>query len=263
MVAVTGRTSRSLPQVFSDAIEQPERIDRYGGTIVSSIVPTKHLLVDEGSYFTAATLPAATSLQLGLSASFSATATALVIQNTDSPTNAAAKRIFLDYIHLVVVTAPTSSSAWNYATVLDSVNRAPSTIVALGSPATGAAYRMPTQNTNMDLVAPSIAAPYFPASTAGGTPVVVPAAGPNARTIIGGGQIRSTIPIVADDYRFVFGPADFPFNATPAATVSNIQLVHAPVALGPGQSFLLYMWGLGNITAGMAFSNIDMGWWER
>jgi hypothetical protein len=241
------------------------RAGRYGEQVALSLIPTKHLLADEGAYMIASMAPGATGLQLGLSAAFSALAAAIVIQNTDSPSNPNAKRIYLDQIHAIVSGAPTSATDLQYATVLDSVNRAPTTVALPAAPATATAYKQAAACVNMDVTPQIVGQAYFPLSTAAGAPPAVPAAGPNARTIVGNGNLRSQIPVVKDDIRIVFGSLDptSALNTAAPAGASRIVEPHPPVVIGPGQSFLLYLWMTANATAGIIFNGLDASWWER
>lgn len=272
-VLIRGRVSRKLPQPNMDGMRDgdPVRVSRYSEQTVMSPITKKHMLADEGSYWTATMLPEATALQLGLSAAFAATAAAIVIQNTDTPGKSDAKRVYLDYIRMIVSVAPTSAAHWKMGTVIDSKDRTPTTIssgtggTGPGTPATVTAYRAPVFGPNMDEDSPSIVIPYFPLSTAGGAPPTVPSAGTAARTICGQALIRGQIPVVLDQYQIDFGgdvPSGQLVTAAPAGA-SNVVVSHPPVVIGPGQFFLLYMWGTGNITAGLALSGLDIGGWVR
>jgi hypothetical protein len=114
--------------------------------------------------------------------------------------------------------------------------------------------------------APSVyGVPYLPLSTAAGAPPTVPSAGTNARVIVGNLPLRAQIPVVGDEYIITFGnvdPSGQLVTAAPAGA-SRVVSYHPPVVVGPGQWFLLYLWSPSNITAGLAFSGLDMGWSER
>src|ERR1043166_707849 len=117
--------SRRLPQPTPDqgpANEVFARAGRYGETIVSPLWPNDQALADEGSFVVAQLGSGATALQLGLSASFSATAAAFVLQNSDSSSFDGGKRLYPRYLKLLVTTAPTSATSWLYATVIDPAN---------------------------------------------------------------------------------------------------------------------------------------------
>lgn len=256
------KPSRATDQSNPDAAE---RGSPFNEQFVVSPVPFRQALADEGSLFSATMLPSATILQLGLAATFVATTAAFVLTNKANPLDPNAPTCFLDYIHMIVGgTVPTSASAWAYATVLDTIDRSPTTVVLQGgSAANGAAYTPTVFNNNSGLNPRNAGVPFFPLSTTAGAPPTVPAASANARTIVGNGQIRSTIPVIGDDYRIVFGAGDTAPSFGRAATIMNIVEPHPEVAIAPGNSFLLYMWGLSNVTAGITFSGFDVGWIER
>jgi hypothetical protein len=265
---VRGLVSRSLltPAADSPDIERAVRLGRYGDVRVESAWPTDHLVADEGAMMVATTLPGATALQLGISASFSATAAAFVLINSDV---AGGKRIYPRYLKLAQSVAPTSGVDLRYSIVLDSTNRTPTTISNAaggsgpGTPATVTAYRSTVQCTNQDLQPNPVGIPYFPLSTAGGAPPTVPAAGATARTIVGSGYIKNSIPVVKDQYLLQFGGTDFGGTFQAAAALSKI-VEHAPaVVVGPGQSLLIHLWSASNITAGNAWDDVALCWIER
>jgi hypothetical protein len=268
-VLMKGRISRKRPQPDVDGGREgePTRLGKYGDQMVVNLVSKKHALADEGSYMTASLAPGVTSLQLGLSAAFSATAAAVVLTNTDTPGKTDALRIYPDYIRMLVGTVPTSATALLFATVIDSKDRTPTTVVALnGTPATATAYTPAAVCVNMDENPPIVGKPFFPLSTAAGAPPAIPAAGSATRTIVGNGSLRTQIPVVGDEYWIDFGHSDVPsgqlVTAAPAGA-SRIVAGHPPIVLGPGQSLLLYLWAPSNATAGIAFTGMDIGWWER
>jgi len=267
-VILKGLVQRSLTTPTADGPESERslRFGRYGDAKVESAWPTSHSLADEGAYMVASTLPGATALQLGISAAFSATAAAFVLGN-GAP--AGGVRIYPKMLRLAQSVAPTSGVDLRYAIVLDSANRTPTTISngtggsGPGTPATVTAFRATVACTNMD-VAPTIAGvPFFPLSAAGGAPPTVPAAGPFARTIVGNGYIKNSIPVVKDQYVLQFGEADRGGTFQAAAALSKIVEHAPPVVIGPGQFMVLYLWSASNITAGNAWDDVTMEWVER
>lgn len=242
------------------------RTGPYNEQVVLAPGAPKQLAGDEGTVYMASLGAGATALQLGLSATYSATASAaLVLLNTATTNNG--PNCILDRIHMVVSGAPTSATNWQFSTVIDNVNRAPTTLVNVGgTPATLTAFPPAVVCTNMNANAPGVGKWYFPLSTAAGAPPTVPAAGGAVRTLIGNGIIRSQIPVVGDDYTIAFGmtdePSGFAVTAAPAG-YSSIKIAHPAVSIGPGQSFVFYMWGLSNATAGIIFSQLDVSHVER
>ena len=243
------------------------RIGRYGDQIMIAPMVGEPILCDEGALFSSTMLQGATTLQLGLSASFSATAAAFVFKN-NAPFGPSSPRCHLRELHMIVTTAPTSATALNYATMIDNVNRGP-TVSALGTPTTATAYQAQAFCTNIDENPTASGAWFLPQSTSAGAPPAIPAAGANVRQLIGNGVLRTQIPVVNDDYRFIFGATDrhivsqLGTNAKSATTAASIVESHPAVSIGPQEYFLLFMWGPSNITAGIAFSQVDGSWFER
>lgn len=260
--------SRMLPAPVADGPESERyaRGGRYGDVKVESAWSTDHLLADEGAVMVATTLPGATALQLGISASFSATAAAFVLGNSDI---AGGKRLYPKFLRLASLTVPTSGTDLRYAIVLDSKDRTPSTISngtggsGPGTAATVTAYRSTVVCTNMDANVVPVGVPFFPLSTAGGAAPTVPAAGQFARTIVGNGYIKGSIPVTKDQYILQFGGTDRGGTFQAAAALAKI-VEHCPaVVIGPGQFMVLYLWSNGNITAGNAFDDVALEWIEK
>lgn len=263
-----GIVSRSLPAPTTDGVENEARMrmGRYGDVKIESMWPTDHLLADEGAYMLATTLPAATALQLGLSAAFSGTQAAFALANLDAP---GGKRLYPRFLKLAQSVAPTSGVDLRYAITVDSINRMPTTISNAaggsgpGTPATATAYRVPVTCVNMDVNPSIVGVPFFPLSTAGGNPPTVPAASPFARTIVGNGYIKNSIPVVKDQYVLQFGGVDLGGTFQAAAALAKIVEHCPPVVIGPGQTMLIHMWSASNITAGNAWDDVSLAWIEK
>lgn len=230
-------------------------------------------LSEEGSLFMSSMLPSATALQLGISATYSATAAALVFKN-----NAAIKsdiRCSLREIHFLCATAPASGTSLLYASATDVVNRAPTTVSGIGSPGTPAtvtAYQAPAVCLNIDEPSTPNGVWWFPLSTAAGAPPTIPAQGSNARILVGNGNLRTVIPVgaltsgVQDDYRIVFGATDrvqTGGSLRSSAGATQISEPHPAVTIGPQEFFILYLWAPSNAAAGLAFAGLDGSWSER
>ena len=264
-----GLVSRVLPGILADGpeAEKPVRLGRYGDIRVEGSWPSSdYRLADEGAYMVANMLCGATALQLGLSAAFSATACPFVLVNSDSP---GGKRIYPRRLRLCQVTAPQNGVDLRYAIVLDNKDRSPTTIsngsggTGPGTPANFTAYRCAVICTNQDLNPTTVGIPYFPISTAGGAPPTIPAAGPFARTIVGNGYIKSSIPVVKDDYCLQFGSCDTGGTYQGAAALSRVVEHAPPIVIGPGQTMLIYLWSASNSVAGNAWDDVSLEWVEK
>src|SRR5262245_59353979 len=119
------RVSRALPQPFPDTQEVPLRASRYGGLLVDPVVPTKHLLAEEGSYYVVTNPTPGTKIDYGSAgtqASFSDTVPFMLLKNNDAP---GGKRVYLDYVKLIQIggTAPATTTSVQFAAKLDNKNR--------------------------------------------------------------------------------------------------------------------------------------------
>jgi len=243
------RTQRNLPTPNLDGTGQTPRGGRYGELYVDGIVPTKHLLADEGIYFTASMTPGQTALAYGLRASFLDTAAFIAIGNNYS---AGTTRLYLDYMKMSFSVAPASATAAWLAAKIDNINRAPTANSALQSPA----------NCNMDVAVSSQASIYFPT---GGT-LTVPASSGAARTIFGNLALRNVLPTIGDEYTIQCGGVDrgeTEFSAVATATIIKRTMMAPPMVIGGGQFILFYLWFPGNATTPASFNNLELGWWER
>ena len=271
---IRGRVSRVLPQPDVDGGRdgEPVRISSYNEQIVMPIHSKKHQLVDEGSYWVGSMGLGATALELGISAAFSLTQGAIVLRNSFAK-GKPNRRLFLDYIKFMVVTAPTSAISLRMATAIDDTDRRPTTRSPAsgfgpGTPATVTAYKVPVAGPCYEESPVSLldgVELFFPLSTSAGAPPTIPTGGSNMRALSCMTVLRSQIPVLNDEYIIDFGgdvPASALVTAAPAGA-SKIVTPHCPVVLGPEQCFVLHMWGPSNASAGIAFGGMEVGGWVR
>lgn len=198
-------------------------------------------MAEAGAYFRAGTAPGA-PVACSITAAYSATAAVLCL------VNATARRVQLDYIRLLVTTAPASATAGHWAISADTVNR-------YGSGGSSAALA----HANM-LVAASAPASGLTGLYLGA--VVAAGAGTYARTV-SRGQARAVIPVVGDAYIWQFG-GDI---ASQAGVINGtnpqaVQFSVPPVVLPSTGSLLLHLWFPGNAATPLS-AEIEAGWWER
>ncbi len=240
---------RNKPNPLVDGSPQSERGGSYGEAYVLSLVSTKHLLADEGSYFTACMTPGQTPLAYGVSAVFSDTAAFIVIGNGNAN---GGPRVYPDYLKMNVSTAPASSTAAWMAAKVDNANRTP----------TANFTKISQNNGNMDVSLPSAASIWFPT---GGT-LTVPGPGASARLVFGNLALRTVLPTVNDEYVVSFGTVDYTQaeNAAVAtATAVKRQIAAPPVVIGGGQYLVLHLWFPSNAGTGASFNSLEFGYWER
>jgi hypothetical protein len=262
-----GIVSRVLPQANLETNEASLRQGRYGEADVLSVVRKSHLLADEGSYFV--TNNAQTGILSAAAVAGPATAPttpSLVIVNNDSASNPNAKRVYLDYVELLVTAAgvtATATQAKNMAVVIDRGGRYSSGGTNLTANST---------STNMDITVTSVAQAYFGNITTTAATIA-------ARTLVGQRMQRlpvsaTTVPdIINDRVRYEFGSVEqipsIILGSVAATTlqpsVEQATIKLPPVVLGPGQSCLIYLWQLvagGTYTTATTYIP-EIGWWER
>lgn len=243
-------THRNLPNPQTDGGAQTPRGGRYGEIYVDGIVPTKHLLADEGCYYTACMTPSQAALAFGIISAFSDTSALMVIGNGNSP---GGNRIYLDYLKMTFSVAPASSTAAFMAIKIDSGARTP----------TAGQVKIAQQNVNTDLAMASQASIWFPT---GGAVITVPAVTAGARLVVGNLALRNALPTVNDEYTVTFGGVDrgeTEFSVVATATAIKRTLYAPPAVIGGGGFGLIHVWFPSNITTGASFSNLELGYWER
>jgi hypothetical protein len=239
-----GITGRALPGVYSDNAERQSRLSNRGDVVSIPIGNARHSLADEGSYFYAqnATIDAATTLA-GHAAPVLAdlyTKPFLFVRNDAAVTSAV--RLYLDFIHIQVITAGLNGTSDNWAAELD----------------TGTARS--TNGTALTMVNPNMQSSATPAGVVrGGAPTA--SAATTAQRKIGHGVFRPAIAITGDKYTFTFGANVITENNVVATATTHHIVPLAPVVLGPTDQFLLHLYAPSQSAAGVY--KVSMGWWER
>jgi hypothetical protein len=246
-----GRTSRNLPQSANDVISQQARFGRYGEQYCLPLIPTKHLLADEGSYYVWSNQsPGTVVAEQALKTSFSNTVGIAHIYNKDA---IGGKSIYLDYIKLILAgTAPTATQSLEIAIALDNISREPASAnrtLLTGVNMSGASIR-----SSIAQVSQYLAANAFT--------VTAPSA--NVR------YVRSHIPtglgITGDEYIIKFGGEDLAaipgLTAVRASGPGRFVGYAPPVIIDPGFSAVIHRWWLTEATTAPSFE-LEIGGWER
>lgn len=234
---LTGRMLANLARI-SDGLEAPQRSSQYREGYVLSLIPTKHLLADEGSYFTANNGSGGTPTAAAPTV-FSATNPFWLIYNQDA---VGGRNIYLDFATLVNTAIGTAGTNVQCAVATDVGNRYSNGGIAL----------TPT-NPNTSIAQGSVAKVYAGNITAS-------AASVQARTPVGLRTLKGTAPVLGDNLTMRFGSADAPdIVSVSTVTFSNVNL--PPIVVPPGSSALIYIW----LAAQSAASSWgpEIGWWER
>jgi len=240
------------PQADQKAPVTNVRGGRYGEQYMLSLVPTKHLLADEGSYFIATNPTPGTALAYNIQAAYSDTVPLLYIQNNDSKANPFAKRMYLDYIKLICSVVPASSTGVRFAIKTDPTLRTIST--------NNTTAITPT-SPNSDVAMQSVCSINAQSSA---TASALSASSTSARLVANAST--GGIPVVGDELVLVCGPSDpgpYPGLTAAQATCAGRKVsCLPPIVLGPNSALTLYAWFPSNATTGLSYE-LEMGWWER
>jgi hypothetical protein len=238
-----GTVGRALPSASGDNTQIPQRLGRYGELYTLPNGLARHSLADEGAYFYAqnATIDAATTLA-GHPAPVLAnlyTKPFLYIRNGVASTSQV--RVYLDFIHIQVITAGANGTSDNWAAECD----------------TGAARG--SGGTALTAVNPNMASSAATACTVLGGAVTGAAATASQRKM-GHGVFRPAIAVTGDKYTFKFGQDPVEANVVATATTHHVVPM-PPVVLGATDQFLLHLYAPAQDAAGVY--KVSMGWWER
>lgn len=252
-----GEVSRTLPQAdVADLAVQPVRIGRYGDIYVVPEIRKQHVLADEGSYFVCNN-----NAQAGILSSpatgFVNTTPCMVIFNSDSPTNTAAKRIYLDFIKLATTVVGSAASGLvrvEGAVYTDAGNR-------YSSGGTNISSNIISPNNDVGK-ATSVAQVYFGAITATAPTAAVRAIDPY---FIFRQTVSGTVADVVGEQKVLnFGGVEAMINGSiTIANANNIPVPMPPCIIGPQQSFVLYVWQAVGATPVAATYQPQVAWWER
>jgi hypothetical protein len=206
---------------------------------------TRHALADEGSYFlatnaTPGTPIAATTNITGYADTAGAVGNFFYFRNAD--VGRTGKRMYLDYIKLMVVAVPLSATSWQYAMVTD---------YGTARYTSGGTAIVPV-SPNGDIGTPSIIQMYSGALT---TAVGI------SKRLVSRGTLRGVVPTTFDTYVIVFGSLEGGGSAISAAASGRIVSTGPPIIIGPAQNLTLAMWGAANAAA--PTFEFEIGWWER
>lgn len=240
MTTANAVASRALPSPkWGDNIEGPPRMGPYRELYLQTVTPNMGVLCDEGSYFVGTNATPGTAVNYAIQTTFSDTVSAITLRNSDG---AGGKRITLDYIRLLLGTVPASATAGQFAIKTDATVRGSAGTLVI------------PQNPNADVGQGSVADLRY-------TPTVAVASA--AARLLSRGALRSTIPVINDEWMFVFGSVEKSAAAgLGAATAQRMPIPVPPVIVGPGQTVLLHLWFPGNAATAAAFE-WECGWWER
>lgn len=243
-------TSRVKPQAQTEQDQGGDdaRGSRYGEAYVLTMVPTKHMLADEGSYFVTTNPTPSTLIAYGAGGTqttFSDTVGFLVIKNNASAIDG--RRVYLDYLKILVGgTVPATATSTQVAIRVDAAgkDRTPTANSSLLGPV----------NVNADDSTGSQAQIWAPNA---GT-ITVPAASGSAR-LVSRGTLKVGISVTLEEYLLAFGCVDGPSAGVAAQTQVDRS---PPMVLGPQQFAVIHLWQPGAATNPLSFE-FELAHWER
>lgn len=247
-MAGTLRVSKALPQASADSVDTALRGGRYGETFVMGLPKNKYAYADEGSYYVATSVVDTAILATVSTIAYDPVASAFIyFNNTESVTGSAPKRVYLDFIKLLVKVIPASATELQFACHIDN---GAATFTSGGTNITPV-------NVNGDVTASSVL----------GTTLWVGALTTTARTngrLVARGRFKSFIPVIYDQYIAVFGNTEVAGGAvaTGAGAAGTSIVGCPPIVIPPAWNFTFSLYGTatGAVAAQYLF---EMGWWER
>lgn len=237
-----GEVHRDLPGSYSNAAPAGLRATHRGELVTKAL--DRNQLCDEGSYYLAqnATIDAATTLAGHAAPVLADLYTKAFLFMRCNETAATAKRMYLDVIHIQVITAGANGTSDNWAAECD----------------TGAT-RLSSGGTDLTVVNTNMQSSGVSAATVKGGAAVLAAATTSQRKM-GHGVFRPSIAITGDKYTFKFGQ-DWTENNVVASAATHHIIAMPPVILGPTDQFALHLYAPSQSVAGVY--KLWVGWWER
>jgi hypothetical protein len=253
---IQGMVARSLKaaQAMADSGQSSQggqRIGKYNEPYSLSLVPTKHLLADEGSYWSITNPTAGTGVAFAQVVAFSATSALFAIFNANK---AGGARSYLDTLRLILTgTAPATTVSMEFSVVLDAVG-------ASRLPSAGFLKQQPLNTNGDDGTTPATQVYAFTAAALTVPTAVNP-------SIVARPHIATGLGITGDEYIVQFGSADHvtstgPTTAVRASTPSRMATHAPPVIIAPQQWCILHMWWLTGTTNVPNFE-YELTGWER
>jgi len=251
-----GRVQKYLPlaQRMPEQVPTVARMGSYGELVMDRLCGKQYKTAEEGSYFVTRTPTPGTGVQGQTAVTSFVDTTPYLILSNNNPSGG--RNIFPDYIKLTTTVAGGSGTNLLYATRIDSTLRYSSGTNVAGSAGTGLGtvllgpYSMNSAGPNN-----SAALVYVGNITAS-------AGSQNVRTV-SNGSFRTAITVVNDQYYICFSGVDQELDTAlvSGTAIAQRSVVHPPVMIGPGGSFLLYIYAASQ--AAPCYFEVEIGHIER
>jgi hypothetical protein len=248
-----GRVSRLIGGVarLFDGNAVIGRYGPYGEVVTIQATAKQHMLSDEGTYYITRTPTPGTGVaSITTPTAFVATSPYIIITNQNPPTG---RNVWLDYIHLQMVTPGTSSTDLQFATVIDVVPRYTSG-GAGGAGTNVASILQGPVGTNTGSPNNSGALVYA------GALVAIAASQPR---VMCNRYLRTAIAVARDTYTINFGSGDMASDNTLVSGAAIVQrsVPHPPVCIPPGGTFQFHLYGTASAAA--TTCEVEIGHVER
>lgn len=217
-------SDRQIPTPQTQNVMEYARATRWGEQIVAPLGSKMYQYADDGSYFIATNPTMGTGIAgIAASTSFDATEHLLHIRNTSST-----KRVYLDFIDLVVTAAGAAGTTTGFTMTMDS-----------------GTTRYTSGGSSITPVSPNEALSTSFDGTMKFGALVTTAASADV-VPLGDFLVRTVIKVVGDSYRFTFGDSGKGWDCAGASldgtTSAKITIPCPPVILGENGQFLLSDW---------------------
>lgn len=241
--------SRIKPKRSSAGTLVQQRGSPYGDGYVQSLIPTKHLLAEEGSYFVVTNPTPGTGFaygSAGTATSFSDTVPFLQVSNlgnanTIDVDHIPSPVIWFDYLKLITVGIPSTTTSLQLAVVVDTDQRE----ATAGTPEMQAPI---CPHMGLTLAKSLAMVTVFTGSVA-----TIPARSLQAR-LVARAQLKGSAVALGDEYQLAAGVVDGAAGTYAARCV--------PFGIGPGQCATFHLWAPGATAAPFTYE-MELGYWER
>ena len=252
------RRAISFMQQFTDTTVIPARGGTCGCVVGRQLSDKSHKLADEGSYFITRNPAIGTGLVTTAALStLDDTKPWLVIQNGN--TVESGRTIHLDYILMRYTVAGSGAGAFTWCTKKDLIPRYSSG--GSGGYNTGMATNVLLGPYPTKTDAPANSGALIWASSTGAN-LAVGTAGPQLKTL-GNGLMTSVTPTVNSSFLWNFAGCDYQQDivSVAGAAIQQRSVIHQPVSLAPGHTFLMMLAFAAQTTA--SNFEIEIGHVER
>lgn len=237
--------ARALPSAVSEGVNKDTRSDLYGNMGVIDYAVNPKAMADEGSYFVGVNAASGTAITASIATAYSATASGFIaLRNTAA--SGSTKRVYVDFIKLICAVAPVNATDWKAVVDIDTV------LTRFTSGGTAITPK------NANVGSSTAASALLNAGAL--TTVAISSAGIS----LGQTDLRRAIPVIGDEYLFVFGsPSNTSASIALNGTAPTKYVINYPPAVLPAQAALvLSLFGTAHDTTASQYF-VQVGWSER